>query len=100
MTKPTGKLAYAYATIAKMEARIAELEALAAPAEDVRAVDEPVAWVTMHPDWKDSNRTVLTSSEDAEEYHRTCYDLTPLYRHPQRQPQCSEVPPLCSEVSP
>lgn len=30
--KPAGKLAFAYATIAKMEARIAELEAIAKPA--------------------------------------------------------------------
>lgn len=43
---------------------------------------EPAAWVTMQETWPDRSRDVLTNRKDAEEYERTCYELTPLYRVP------------------
>lgn len=71
MTKPTGKLAFAYATIAKMEARIAELEAIAAPPEDVRAVvEEPVAFQYRVKPWMAECFGAEISGDQQERNHR------------------------------
>lgn len=45
-----------------------------------RLEDTPAAWVTLQPDWDDEDRTAITNPESAEEYDRTCYTLTPLYK--------------------
>lgn len=72
----------------------------AAPAEDVRAVDEPVAWThTLHMEL-DQNHSVVTLDEDhpfgvcGEDFDPS-YTVTsePLYRQPQPIPQAPLHPP-------
>lgn len=43
---------------------------------------EPVAWVTMQPDFTEEERTVFTKKDLAERFSKICYDLTPLYPAP------------------
>ena len=48
----------------------------------------PDAWATLQAGWKDEDRTVMTDPVEAEEYHRACYDLTPLFTAP---PELAEL---------
>ncbi|MGO4744034.1 hypothetical protein [Serratia quinivorans] len=43
---------------------------------------QPVAWVTMQPEFCDDERTAITNKIEADKYSLTCYDLTPLYTAP------------------
>ena len=67
----------------------------AIPAEDVRAVDEPVGYAQTRDLEKISGRNVIHVGVLMAP--KTQDGFEPLYRHAKREPQCSEVTPLCSE---
>lgn len=93
MSKPTGKLAFAYATIVKLEARIAELEAVKGQGEPVAWMYKEYVWATGLVDyvWRDK------IEREAPDLNATSIkDLTPLYAE---QPVINTVKDLCSAQS-
>lgn len=62
--------------ITKQEAEIAKLKGDAVP----------VAYGTLQPDFKDEERSLFLDREFAEDFSRSCYELTPLFTHAQPVP--------------
>lgn len=63
---------------------IAGLRAVAdaAVAAYVAEMGEPVAWANLASDFDDEHRAIFTDKVKANDYHRLCYDLTPVYAMP------------------
>jgi hypothetical protein len=75
-----------------------ELRALlAARAEDVRAVDEPIGYAAWSTGTNPGTRLMRYDGMVLINPKRGGIYQIPIYRHPQRQTQCSEVNLQCSE---